>query len=185
MATISLRPDDGGSRYIWNVSQFLVDYTTQHSRRQTSSYSSLCEPEISQIAYDILLYHSRSGLYMCQVIVHKYHLSRLSSTSVTPYYWTNCHIRTTQAVVTTQRIIPVLIAVICLSARSHGRPVCGLHHTPIAVTFLQVMPSTFDSDLSLHLKHSIASVTVGDIALYPFNSTVICPVYDISVKLSS
>jgi hypothetical protein len=31
--TISQGPDDGGSKHLWNVSQFLPDYTVQHPRR--------------------------------------------------------------------------------------------------------------------------------------------------------
>jgi hypothetical protein len=31
-------PDDGGSKNLWNVDQFLPDYTAQHPRRQPSSY---------------------------------------------------------------------------------------------------------------------------------------------------
>jgi hypothetical protein len=31
------RLDDGGSKYVWKVSQFLPDYTAQHPRRQSSS----------------------------------------------------------------------------------------------------------------------------------------------------
>jgi hypothetical protein len=31
------RPDDGGSKYLWNVCKFLSDYTAQQVRRQTSS----------------------------------------------------------------------------------------------------------------------------------------------------
>jgi hypothetical protein len=27
------RPDDGGSKHLWNVGQFLRDYTAQQSRR--------------------------------------------------------------------------------------------------------------------------------------------------------
>jgi hypothetical protein len=41
------RPDDGGSKHLWNVWQFLPDNTAQHSRSQSSSYSSPSEPEIS------------------------------------------------------------------------------------------------------------------------------------------
>jgi hypothetical protein len=28
------RPDDGGSKHLWNVYKFLPEYTTQHSRGQ-------------------------------------------------------------------------------------------------------------------------------------------------------
>jgi hypothetical protein len=33
------RPEDGGSKHLRNVSQFLPDYTALHPRRQPSSYS--------------------------------------------------------------------------------------------------------------------------------------------------
>jgi hypothetical protein len=39
-------PDDEGSKHLWNVGQFLPNYTAQHPRRQSSSYSPW-EPEIS------------------------------------------------------------------------------------------------------------------------------------------
>jgi hypothetical protein len=32
-----LHPQDGGSKHLWNVGQFLPDYTAQHPRRQSSS----------------------------------------------------------------------------------------------------------------------------------------------------
>jgi hypothetical protein len=34
-----LRPDDWGSRHLWNVVKLLPDYTAQHPRRQSSSFS--------------------------------------------------------------------------------------------------------------------------------------------------
>jgi hypothetical protein len=40
-------PHDGGSKNLWNVSQFLPNYTLQHLRRKSSSYSLLWEPETS------------------------------------------------------------------------------------------------------------------------------------------
>jgi hypothetical protein len=40
-------PDEGGSKRLWNVWQFLRDYTTIHKRRQSSSYSPPWEREIS------------------------------------------------------------------------------------------------------------------------------------------
>jgi hypothetical protein len=40
--------DNRGSKHLWNVSKLLPDYTAQHPRRQSSSYSPLWEPEISQ-----------------------------------------------------------------------------------------------------------------------------------------
>jgi hypothetical protein len=39
--------DDGGSKYLWRVSQFLRDCTAQHPWRQSSSYSPLWESKIS------------------------------------------------------------------------------------------------------------------------------------------
>jgi hypothetical protein len=37
---VTHRPDDGGSRHLWNVGKFLTDYTTaQQLRRQPSLYS--------------------------------------------------------------------------------------------------------------------------------------------------
>jgi hypothetical protein len=41
------RPDDGGNKHLWNVDQCLPYYTAQHPRRQSSSYSTPWEPEIS------------------------------------------------------------------------------------------------------------------------------------------
>jgi hypothetical protein len=39
--------DDGGSKHIWNVCKLLPDYTVQHHRRQSSSYSPPWKPKIS------------------------------------------------------------------------------------------------------------------------------------------
>jgi hypothetical protein len=39
MANSDERPDDGGSKYLRNVGQFLPDYMAQHSRRQSSTQS--------------------------------------------------------------------------------------------------------------------------------------------------
>jgi hypothetical protein len=41
------RPDDRGSKLLWNDGQCLLDYTAKHYRRQASLYSSPWEPEIS------------------------------------------------------------------------------------------------------------------------------------------
>jgi hypothetical protein len=40
------RPDDGGSKNLWNVGKLLPDYTVQQPRRRSSSYSPPWEPEI-------------------------------------------------------------------------------------------------------------------------------------------
>jgi hypothetical protein len=39
--------DDGGRKLLWNISQYLLDWTMQHSRRQPYSYLSPWEPQIS------------------------------------------------------------------------------------------------------------------------------------------
>jgi hypothetical protein len=39
-------PMNRGSKYLWNVGQFLRDYTLQHPRKQSCSFSSPWEPEI-------------------------------------------------------------------------------------------------------------------------------------------
>jgi hypothetical protein len=41
------RPDDGGSKHLWNVCQFVQDCKAQQPRRQPSSYSTPWEPEVS------------------------------------------------------------------------------------------------------------------------------------------
>jgi hypothetical protein len=41
------QPDDGGSKYLWNVGKLLPDYTAQEPRTQPSSYSPPWEHEIS------------------------------------------------------------------------------------------------------------------------------------------
>jgi hypothetical protein len=35
------RPDDGGSKHLWNVGKLLPDYTAQHPRRHTRSRENL------------------------------------------------------------------------------------------------------------------------------------------------
>jgi hypothetical protein len=37
LLTFFHRPDDGGSKHLWNVGKLLPDYTAQHPRRQLSS----------------------------------------------------------------------------------------------------------------------------------------------------
>jgi hypothetical protein len=43
---MTCRPDDEGSKHLWNVGKLLPDYTAQHPRRQPSSYSLPWEPQI-------------------------------------------------------------------------------------------------------------------------------------------
>jgi hypothetical protein len=45
VALCSHCPDDGGSKHLWNVSQFLQDYTVQHPKRQLFSFKQLSEFE--------------------------------------------------------------------------------------------------------------------------------------------
>jgi hypothetical protein len=40
------RPDDGGSKYLWDVGKRLPDYMALQPRRQQSSYSQSWEPQI-------------------------------------------------------------------------------------------------------------------------------------------
>jgi hypothetical protein len=46
LAAVRNRSDDGGSTHLWNVGQFLPDYTAQHPRRRPSSYSLPWESKI-------------------------------------------------------------------------------------------------------------------------------------------
>jgi hypothetical protein len=46
LKTASDRTDNGGSKHLLNVGQFLRDYTAQHPRRESSSYSPPWQPEI-------------------------------------------------------------------------------------------------------------------------------------------
>jgi hypothetical protein len=55
------RPDDGGSKDLWNVGKFLPDYTALQPRRQPSSFSPLCEPQT------LLLFHSSNLYYQLAV----------------------------------------------------------------------------------------------------------------------
>jgi hypothetical protein len=45
-ARLTHRPDDGGSKVLWNVGKLLPDYTALQPRRQPSSYSPPSEPQI-------------------------------------------------------------------------------------------------------------------------------------------
>jgi hypothetical protein len=48
-ANAANRPDDGGSKRLWNVGKFLPDSTAQQHRRQPSSCWSPWEPQISPL----------------------------------------------------------------------------------------------------------------------------------------
>jgi hypothetical protein len=45
------RPDDAGSKYLWNVGELVLDYTALQPRRQPSSYSPPWEPQILQLLF--------------------------------------------------------------------------------------------------------------------------------------
>jgi hypothetical protein len=46
VALMNDRPDNGGSKDLWNVGKLLPDYTALQPRRQQSSYSPPWEPQI-------------------------------------------------------------------------------------------------------------------------------------------
>jgi hypothetical protein len=52
----SRRPDDGGSKHVWNIGLLLAGCITQYLRRLSSSYSPLWEHEISKRAMCTKLY---------------------------------------------------------------------------------------------------------------------------------
>jgi hypothetical protein len=58
-------PDDGGSKYLWNVGKLLPDYTALQPRRQPSLYSLPWEPQILIIIIDLLLAKSWGGTFKC------------------------------------------------------------------------------------------------------------------------
>jgi hypothetical protein len=45
-AWLTHRPDDGGSKYLWNGGKFLPDYMALQPRRHPSSHSLLWEPQV-------------------------------------------------------------------------------------------------------------------------------------------
>jgi hypothetical protein len=57
------RPDNGGSKHLWNVGKLLPDYTTQHSRRQSSSKRALSAPP-----------QSGRSIYLRHLTLNKYEL---------------------------------------------------------------------------------------------------------------
>jgi hypothetical protein len=58
---VTHRPDDGGSKYLWNVGKLLPDYTPLQPRRQPSSYSPPWESEILLTLLFICDYMSAHG----------------------------------------------------------------------------------------------------------------------------
>jgi hypothetical protein len=51
LARLIHRPDDGGSKDLWNVVRLLLDYASLQLRRHPSSYSLSWEPQILETAY--------------------------------------------------------------------------------------------------------------------------------------
>jgi hypothetical protein len=49
MAMPISRPEDGGSKDLWNVDKLLPDYTALQPRRQSSLYALPWEPQISHL----------------------------------------------------------------------------------------------------------------------------------------
>jgi hypothetical protein len=77
------RPDNGGSKHLWNVGKVLPDYMTQHPWRQQSSYPSR-EPEVSQMCTCFGLYsltrncligQRRDGQTNCSQLLYSVNLS--------------------------------------------------------------------------------------------------------------
>jgi hypothetical protein len=82
-------PDDGGSKYLWNVGKRLPDYTALQPRRQPSSYSPPWEPQtlltnlwyegerfpISVSTPNIIADARHAWLYECAVMRKKFKLS--------------------------------------------------------------------------------------------------------------
>jgi hypothetical protein len=55
--SITYHPEERGMNFIWNISQYLPDYTVTHPRRRPSSFLSLQEPQILlRLAYLILIW---------------------------------------------------------------------------------------------------------------------------------
>jgi hypothetical protein len=51
------RPDDGGSKHLWNVGKLLPDYTAQQPRKQPTSYwlySQDCLPSMNEMKTSVL-----------------------------------------------------------------------------------------------------------------------------------
>jgi hypothetical protein len=69
----SHHPDDGGSKYLWNVSKRLPDYTVLQTRRQPSSYSQPSERQILQSVYP------STGKSYFQTLVSKLHITVLAT----------------------------------------------------------------------------------------------------------
>jgi hypothetical protein len=60
-ARFTHRPDDGGSKDLWNVGKLLPDYTALQPRKQPSSFSPRWEPQILQ-SYNVTRVANKSDL---------------------------------------------------------------------------------------------------------------------------
>jgi hypothetical protein len=70
------RPNDGGSKHLWNVGLLQRDYTALYPRRLSSSYSPPWEPEISHSFQDA----SRPKVYTFKLFQHPAHHNSLHLT---------------------------------------------------------------------------------------------------------
>jgi hypothetical protein len=61
------RPDDGGSKHLWNVGKLLPDYTAQHPRRHSFSYLPPWEPEILPNVIFFIVNIKLSFLKLCKL----------------------------------------------------------------------------------------------------------------------
>jgi hypothetical protein len=62
------RPNDGGSKHLWNVGKLLLDYTEQEPRRLSSSYSPPWEPEIWVLIPCYQQHTDKPAVKTCEVI---------------------------------------------------------------------------------------------------------------------
>jgi hypothetical protein len=65
MTTFWASPDVAGSEHLWNVNQFVPDYTFQHPRRQSSS-----EIGLMITMYDVTVYILLNSLQFGQVFLN-------------------------------------------------------------------------------------------------------------------
>jgi hypothetical protein len=61
-------PYDGGSNLLWNVGQYLPDYTVLHSRRQSSSYSSPWEFQMSTSKNSICQFYAPNTFWYYTIL---------------------------------------------------------------------------------------------------------------------
>jgi hypothetical protein len=81
--------DDWSSKYLWNVSKLLPDYTVQYSRRQSSSYSPPWEPEVSVctcLAFSQIVFQNP----FCSSLLPKNLKIKINITMIPPFVLYGC-----------------------------------------------------------------------------------------------